>query len=216
MAIKKGDFIEINFVGRLKENNMVFDLTDEKTAKENNLYNPKIQYNPLIICLGEGHVVKGLDNELIGKEVGKKYTIDVKHELGFGKKDPKLFQLVNSNKFKEQDLKPVPGMQVSVDNAVGVVKSVSGGRILIDFNHPLAGKDLIYEVDILKKVEKDEEKLKGLLKLIFNRDIGVEIKDGKASVDIELPQEIAKHIEEKVKTLIPGIKQLSFKLTNKK
>ncbi len=216
MKVQKGDFVEINFVGRVKENKQIFDLTDEKIAKENNLYDSKVKYNPLIICLGEKHVVPGLDEGLIDKEVGKKYTIEIKPELGFGKKDPKLFQLVSSNKFKEQNLKPIPGMQVSVDNMAGIIKSVSGGRILIDFNHPLAGKEIEYEVTILRKIENDDEKLRGFLRLMLNKDVGVEIKDGKAHIDIEVPGEFAKLLEDKIKALIPGIKQLSFKLTNKK
>jgi len=216
MKVQKGDFVEIGFIGRIKDNNLIFDLTDEKVAKENSIYDPRATYTPIIICLGEGHVVPGLDKELIGKEIGKKYSIELKPEEGFGKKDPKLFQLVNTNKFKKQDIKPFPGMQVNVDNMMGVVKSVSGGRTLIDFNHPLAGKELVYEVNILKKIENDEEKLDGFLKIVLNRDIKSEVEDGNAKIELELPEQIKKVLEDKIKALIPCIKQLSFKLANKK
>jgi len=216
MKLKKGDFIEINFIGKIKDSNQIFDLTDEKTAKENNIYNPKIKYGSIIICLGEKHVVSGLDQELIGKEIGKEYKIELKPEQAFGKKNPKLFQLINTAKFKEQNLKPVPGLQVSVDNMLGIIKSVSGGRTLVDFNHPLAGREVIYEIKILRKIDNDREKLKGLLKLILGKDVNVKIKDGKATIDEKVPDQLEKVLEEKIKALIPGIKQLSFKLTNEK
>ena len=70
MAIKKGDFIEIEYTGRLKEEGFVFDTTDEKIAKEHDLYNSKAAYGPLTICVGEHHVIHGLDEALIGKEKG--------------------------------------------------------------------------------------------------------------------------------------------------
>ena len=46
MTIKKGDFIEMDFIGKIKETNDIFDLTNEKEAKANNLFNPKAKYGP--------------------------------------------------------------------------------------------------------------------------------------------------------------------------
>lgn len=74
MTLKKGDFIEIEFIGKIKESHIVFDVTNEQDAKKYNLYNPKIKYSPLIICIGENNIVKGLDEFLICKEI-KDYTI---------------------------------------------------------------------------------------------------------------------------------------------
>ncbi|MEM4266845.1 MAG: FKBP-type peptidyl-prolyl cis-trans isomerase, partial [Candidatus Nanoarchaeia archaeon] len=65
MQVKLYDFIEINYVGRFKDNNQIFDLTDAKIAKENN-FNPKLNFKPVIICVGNGDVVKGLDDALVG------------------------------------------------------------------------------------------------------------------------------------------------------
>ena len=69
--IKKGDFIELDYTGRLKDDKIVFDTTVEETAKASNVYNDKFKYKPTIICVGEAHLIKGLDDFLIGKNPGK-------------------------------------------------------------------------------------------------------------------------------------------------
>src|SRR3989344_1222392 len=142
--IKKNDFVEIEYTGRLKESNAVFDTTQEKVAKENDLYDKNADYSPLIICVGENHILRGLEEQMIGKETGKEYAFEVSSDNAFGRKDPKLIQLVPTNKFRQQNIQPFPGLQLNIDGVFGVVKTVSGGRCLVDFNHPLAGKDLVY------------------------------------------------------------------------
>ncbi len=216
MKIKKGDFIEIDFVARVKENNQIFDLTNEGVAKENNLFSEGRTFKPIIICVGERHVISGLDESLVDKEVGKEYKIEIKAEDAFGKRNPKLFQLIGLNKFKDEKIKPFPGMQVNVDNLFGIVKSVSGGRILVDFNHPLAEKGVVYEVKILRKIENDKEKLRGFLNIIFNMDIKFELKDNKAVIDLDLNNDIKNKIKERIKKIIPGIKEIDFKTTDRK
>ena len=73
--IKKQDFVEIEYTGKLKEENIIFDTTDEKVAKENKLHGH--DYGPIIICVGEEQLLKGIDKNIEGKEIGKEYDIDV-------------------------------------------------------------------------------------------------------------------------------------------
>ena len=88
--VKKGDFIEVSYIGKVASTQVIFDLTDEKLAKEQHIYNPNHIYGPLIICIGEAQILKGIDDNLVGKEVGKTYRIELNAENAFGKKDPKL------------------------------------------------------------------------------------------------------------------------------
>ena len=159
--IKKGDCIQIKYVGRVKESGIVFDLNDEETAKKEQLYNPQIDYKGTIICIGEGDVIEGLDEALVGKEAGKKYTIDVGAEKAFGKRDVSLFKLVPLSKFKGENIRPMPGLQVTINNQPGLIKSVSGGRVMVDFNHPLSGKEVSYEVTIEKVVTDEKDIIEG-------------------------------------------------------
>jgi FKBP-type peptidyl-prolyl cis-trans isomerase 2 len=162
-VISKKDFVEIEYTGRLKEENIVFDTTDEKVAKENNLQGG--EYGPVVICVGENQVLKGIDKNLEGKEIGKEYSLKIPPEDAFGTKDAKLIQLIPTNKFKQQNIQPMPGMQLNIDGIMGTVKTVSGGRTLVDFNHPLSGREMSYTVKVNKKITDDNEKLAGYLRL---------------------------------------------------
>ena len=219
--MKKGDFIELEYTGKVKDMDFVFDTTSEKEAKENNIHDAKASYDPVVICIGQGHVIKGLDEQLEGKELEREYKIELSPEQGFGKKNAKLIQLVATGKFIKQKINPIPGLQVNIDGMMGMIRTVSGGRTLVDFNHPLAGKELIYDFKINKIVKDDEEKLRALLKLQLNlKDIKVNIKEGNATIDLNIKQNLPKPIEEKltehIKELIPSIKKIEFKAVEAK
>ncbi|RMF05525.1 peptidylprolyl isomerase [Candidatus Woesearchaeota archaeon] len=163
MMVKQGEFVKIEYTGRVKDSGEVFDTTDESVAKENNVYDPSAQYGARIICVGKGHVLKGLDAAIAEHKVGDSFTVSLKPEDAFGKKSAKLIQLISTGKFKKEGINPVPGMRVNVDNMTGTIKSVSGGRTLVDFNHPLAGKELVYEVRIVEPVSDRREQVAGMV-----------------------------------------------------
>jgi len=215
MKLKKGDFIEIEYTGKVKETNEIFDLTSEKEAKKNNLFNPKAPYGPLTVCLGQGDLIKGLEDQLVGKEPGN-YTIEIPSDKAFGKKDPKLMKIVNTNIFKKQKISPFPGLRLNMDGFIGTIRSVSGGRTIIDFNHPLAGRNLIYEIKINRVVTNPEDKLQGFLKLRLGKSVKTELKNGEAKVDLELPDKAKKEIESVIKKAIKEVKKVTFSKTTTK
>jgi len=199
MAIKKKDFIEVDFTGTVKDTKQIFDTTIESVAKENHL--PDKDYKPIIICVGEGHLVKGLDEGLIGKEQGK-HSFDLKAEEAFGKKDAKLIEMIPLSKFKEHKIDPTPGLQLNIDGDLGTVLRVSGGRVMLDFNHPLAGRDIIYEIDVKRVVTDKKEQVESIIGLI-GIPAEVKIEDDKATISLpkELPKPITDKIGEKIKEL---------------
>jgi len=211
-TIKKKDFIEIEYTGKLKDENVVFDTTDEKVAKENGLESHS-GYGSVIICVGEEQLLKGLDKNLEGKETGKEYDIELKPEDAFGNKNAKLIQLIPTSKFKQQNIQPMPGMQLNIDGIAGIIKTVSGGRTLVDFNHPLAGKEVSYKIKINKKITDDKEKLEGYLKLsLSTKEIEIEVNDGNAKIKLkkEIPKEAQENLSKKITELIPNIKNVEF------
>lgn len=217
MAVKKNDFVEIEYTGRLKEEKVVFDTTDEKTAKENDIHNPNALYGPVVICIGHNHVVKGLDDALVGKEPGK-HTIELPAENAFGKKDAKLIQMIPMKKFSEHEIRPFPGLQINIDNVLGTVRSVSGGRVLVDFNHPLAGRDVVYDIKINKLVSDKKVQVDALMKLLLGvKDavISVEGDIAKITLKAELPKEIADEVSKNV-TELTGLKKVEFLKEEKK
>ncbi len=217
--IKEKDFVEIEYTAKIKDDDIVFDTTDPKVASREGIKEQKQDYGPIIICVGEGQVIGGLDKNLVGKDVDKEYTFEIGPEEGFGKKSAKLIRLVPTGKFRQNDIQPVPGMQVNIDDSIGIIKHVSGGRTLVDFNHPLSGKVLIYDVKVKRTVDDDKEKLDNYIKLTFGvKGLKVDVKDGKGIVEVksEMPKEITKELEKKVKEVIPGIRSLEFRKAEKK
>lgn len=215
VSIKKGDFIEIEYTGKTKEG-IVFDTTSEEVAKKNKFYNKDASYGPVIICVGQQHVISGLDKRLQGKNLGE-FDFELSVEDGFGKKTAKLLQLVPMSAFRNQGIQPVPGLQINMDGIMGIVKAVSGGRIIVDFNHPLSGKELDYHVKIIRLVEDLNEKIKSLVKIqlgLKDNDFNIKVENDIAEIalnkKINLPGEIEKAIKEKIIELT-GIKDLIIK-----
>lgn len=216
--IEKNDFVQIEYTGRLKDSNQVFDTTSKEVAEKAGVFNKNMSYGPIIICVGQSQVLPGIDTNLIGKEENSNFEVELDATQGFGKKDAKLVKLVPSNIFKKQRIQPFVGLEVELDRQHGVVRSVSGGRILVDYNHPLAGRDLKYEVKINKKIVDKEQKLKSLISLTFGlKDPKITFTNDKAEVEMTLPAEITKMLATRIVQLIPEIKTIEFisKITKK-
>ncbi len=213
MNLKKGDFVEIEYTGKVKSTGEVFDTTSEEIAKQHGLYDENNSYGAVAVCLGAEQLLPGLDSALVGKEVGKTYTIEVSPEEGFGKKDPKLLRLIATSKFRRQGITPVPGLRINIDGVIGTIKTVTGGRTIVDFNHPLSGQVVEYEVKIVKKLSKPDEKLGALIRVeLLDKNPKLEITDGKAKLKLsqEYPKELLDKFKEKALKLIPELSEIEF------
>jgi len=201
MKTKKNDLIEIEFVARL-EDGTVFDTTSKEEAIKAKLIDEKTdkKFEPLKIFIGKGHVIKGLDKALEDKEVGKDYEIKLSAKEAYGLRDPTLIKTLPTHAFEQV---PVRGMFVNVNGLVARVSAVTGGRVLVDFNNPLSGKEIKYNFKIVKLVEDEKEELKTLFEM-FKINIDVEEIEGKFKVHVKdnVPEEILKKVEKEVKELI--------------
>jgi peptidylprolyl isomerase/FKBP-type peptidyl-prolyl cis-trans isomerase SlyD len=191
MPIEDNDFIRLNYTGKIKENGDVFDTTYEDVAEEAGIKVEGKDYHPIILSLGSSQILSALQDEIIGLEVGDEKTVEIDAENAFGKRDPSKIQLIPMKEFKKQDIRPFPGMPISLDGEQGIVRTVNGGRVKVDFNHNLAGKDIIYDIVIEDLIEDDAEKIKGLIDLYYgnpNLDVDkteIEIEDGVAKVILD-------------------------------
>lgn len=179
MPIEKGDFVRLHYTGEIEGN--IFDTTDEDIAKNAGIHNPNAAYGPVTIHVGSGHVVAGLDESLVGKEPGEEFDVDVSPEKAFGSHDETLVESVPVTKFKEN---PELGGKIQLEGREGVVVNKIGRRVLVDFNHPLAGKTVHYRASILEKVDSIEEEVKGLIKLYSQRDMDAAFNDGVLSITL--------------------------------
>ncbi len=171
MDLKKKDFIEIEFTGKIKEG----EIFDSNVKEEIESAKLNIEPKPFVFCLGEGMFLKGVDDFLIGKEIGK-YIIELSPEKAFGNRESKLVQMIPMKIFHQHKINPVPGTLFNFDNKVAKILTVSGGRVMVDFNNPLAGKDIIYNIKVLRKIEDINEKIKSFNEFLFRKDVKFKIE----------------------------------------
>lgn len=202
MGLQNGEFIELEYSGRLKETRELFDTTSAEEAQKAGLTNPRGHYGPVIVCLGHAQLLKGLENHLLGKDIGKTYTVALLPEEAFGKKDTKLLKIVSTNVFLKQGIRPMPGLQVTIDNTLGTIRTVTGGRTIVDFNHPLSGREVEYQITVKRIVTDKKEQLTGLLDAEGHvHDAMITLKENKAEIVTQemLPEPFMRHLSTKIK-----------------
>lgn len=198
MPLKKKDFIEIEFTGKIKGGN-VFDSNIKNDIQKAKL---KLDAKPFVFCLGEGMFLKGVDEFLIGKETGK-YEIELKPADAFGNRDTKFIQVVPIKIFHQQKTNPVPGSLFNFDGRLAKILSVSGGRVIVDFNHPLAGKTIIYDVNVSKKINDINEKAKAMIDFFTKKDFKFAIENKKLIIEADSQfSEFLKLFADKFKELL--------------
>ena len=152
VEIKPHDFIEIEYTGFT--DGKIFDTTKKIVG-----VNEKAK--PLKICVGLGMVVKGLDKIFVGKKE-KKFKVKLKPEEAFGKRNPDLVRTFSASRFKDKSMLR-EGMILNIDGLLAKVIRSASGRVILDFNHPLAGKYVNYDIEIVKKITGNEEKIKTII-----------------------------------------------------
>ena len=158
--MKEGDFAKIEYTGRAA--GRVFDTTDAEKAKKADIFNPRAKYGAVLVPVGKGVAVKGLDEALLAAKKGDSDTVKLPPEKAFGPRNGQLVKLLPMTSFRQQKVEPKPGMVLDFDGKAGRVQSVSGGRVMVDFNHELAGQEVEYEFKVVDVLEKPEDKVPAL------------------------------------------------------
>ncbi len=206
--MEKGQFVRVNFIGRL-ESGEIFDLTDEETAKKEKVYDERIKYKPMPVIVGAGFLIPGLDKALHDMKIGDKKGMELKPEEGFGQRDPKLIRVVPRNVF-EGKVDPKPGMVVDFSGMRGRIQSVEAGRIRVDFNNPLAGKILKYEIEITEEITDPLEKVKGILEFFGADNAGAEIANNEVNIKFRFPDTLKERVSSLILENIAGIENVNF------
>ncbi len=163
MTFQKGDFILINYTGKVKETNEVFDTTVEEVAKKEHLQKEGETYEPKLVVLGEGWVLKALDEALSGMELEKESNVEIPADKAFGPRDPEKIKRVPLRQLLAKEINPAIGARIEYQGKMATVRSIGAGRVLLDFNPPLAGRTLIYDVTVNKKLDSNEEKVGAII-----------------------------------------------------
>ncbi|WP_322741391.1 peptidylprolyl isomerase [Fervidicoccus fontis] len=223
MPFKEKDFILIDYTATVKETNTVVDTTNSEKAKESNIYDENKTYEPTLVIIGEGRVVKGLEEALQEMNEGEQKVIELPPSKAYGERDPNRLRRIPIREFKKGDVEPVPGKVVEINGVPALIRDVTGGRVLVDFNHPLAGKTIVYEVKVIKYLQNDDEKVKALLKRRLRPknidDYNIKISKEEGFVQIKIPEteminpdiQLAKRaLAREIFNYIEGIKKVEF------
>ena len=135
---KKGDQIAVHYTGRLTDGT-VFDSSEGR--------------EPLAFELGAGMMIKGFDAAVNGMEIGEKVTAEMAAAEAYGESNPDLIFDIPKSNFPP-DLNPQPGQQLAMSQPNGrqipvKVKEVKDEVVVIDANHDLAGKDLVFDIELI-------------------------------------------------------------------
>src|SRR5829696_9030559 len=220
MTLERGSLILVDYTAKVKDSNEIFETTREEEAKKSELFDPTHKYEPRLISIGEGWVLKGLDEALAASNIGDKINVEITPDKGFGERDPNKVRMVAQRKLGEKADEVRVGDVIEIDHRTGIVRYVGSGRVQIDFNHRFAGRTLTYDVDLVKKVESDDDKIRSLIKRrlpVDDEKIKINLKG--FTLEIELPEEtllaeglqiIKRAVANDVFKFVPSLKDIKF------
>src|SRR3989454_9999061 len=188
--IAKGDIIWIDYEGWILNPNgarTLFDTTREEVAKKEGKLEEKKVYAEFPIIVGHGRILPGLDEAILGAEVGKPIDLTIPPEKGAGERDPKLIELRPLREFLKQEVHPAVGMEVALGGRKGTIRQVTGGRVRVDYNNPLAGRTLDYKAKVMKKASSPEDKLRAVIEMDYGLPEEVKVTVHEDGAEIILP-----------------------------
>lgn len=146
-AVKSGDTVQVDYTGKL-ENGTVFDTSREDVAKQAGIYVDRRTYTPLTFVAGAGQMIKGFDKGIIGMKVGEEKIITIPPEEAYGEYDKSKILAVP---IEELNLTKPPeaGQKLPTNYGLVTITDVNKTHAMIDFNHELAGKTLVFDIKII-------------------------------------------------------------------
>lgn len=182
MAIKNEDLVKVEYTAYSGDS--VIDTTDEKLARESGIFDQKKKYGAVVIKVGANQVLEGVDEALVGMENNTEKEFEIAPEKAFGQRNQSLIKLVPMRQFREAGMRPVPGQVVNIDNTPAVIRSINSGRVIVDFNHPLAGVTLKYKIKVLDSADNLEGKVKLLTEKYSIKTPQVKVNGSDVEIDL--------------------------------
>jgi peptidylprolyl isomerase len=222
LTFDKGSLILIDYTAKVKDTEEVFDTTLEADAKKYSIHETDVKYQPKLVSIGEVSypVLKGLDEALTKTAVGDKLTIEVTPDKGFGERDSTKVRMIPLRKLGEDAEKVSVGDTIEVDNKKGIIRFIGSGRVQVDYNHRYAGKTILYDVNVIKSLDSENDKIEGILQNrlpVENSKIEFTIKEKETNISI--PEEILradglqimKHfVQLDIFKFVPSLEKINF------
>ena len=162
--VENGDFILIKITGKTQKGR-IFQVSSVEDAKKAEIYDEKREhlYTPEFVIVGkEGFLNEGLMETIENINYFEKKSVRIPPLKGFGKRDPAKIERIGIAKFRKMNegKNPEIGQDFTKkDGQRGTVTNIMQGRVMIDYNHPLAGQTLDYNVEVIDKIDDFNEKI---------------------------------------------------------
>ncbi|MGD9396164.1 MAG: FKBP-type peptidyl-prolyl cis-trans isomerase [Candidatus Thorarchaeota archaeon] len=190
-VVGEKSLVYIDYSATTKDDGVVFDTTMEAVAKDSGIFRENDRYEPMLVAIGWNWLLEALEEELIGMKVGDFKTVEVPPEKGAGPKDPKKVKMIAKTKLAKHKTRPIKGEQITFGNERGVITAVFGRQVRVDFNSPLAGRTLEFDVTLRSIVTDPIEKLGAVVKRRMPGipDDNFKFSIAKKIITIEMPKE---------------------------
>lgn len=164
--VEDGDFILVKLTGKTQKGN-VFQVSSEEDAKKADIYDENKAkqgfYTPEFVVAGkQGFLNDGLTETIKDMNFFEKKSIRIPPQKAFGKRDPQKIERIGIAKFKKDNDNKNPELGKEFTNKKGqrgVITNVVQGKVIVDYNHPLAGQNVDYNIEIVDKIEEFKEKI---------------------------------------------------------
>lgn len=214
-------FILLDTVIKDAKEDRIYQTTMEDLAKEAGIYSDRSIYLPVLVIPGETDLFPKVMEVIKDLPEGERFEVKLKPEDAYGQYDRGKIRVFSIKRLERENIQPQVGSTVYIDGQRGTIQSITGGRVAIDFNHPLAGRELIISGKVVKRIENDLEKVKAIVADSFDvpmDDIKIE-QVGEGVVLVELPPKayvLRDAYSRKIRSLslimrhIKGIKKVRF------
>jgi peptidylprolyl isomerase len=220
MPLEKGSLILLDYTAKIKDNGNIIETTIEEDAKKSGIHDPSRRYEPKLISVGEGWVLKGLDEVLFSANEGDRMNVEIPPDKGFGERDPSKIRMIPQRKLGEKADQISIGDEVEMEKRKGIVRYIGSGRVQLDFNHRYAGRVLLYDINVIKTIQTDDEKVRSLMKRwIPLTDDKIQFETKGQILELTLPQEtflldgiqiIKGAVSNEIFKYVPSIKTVRF------
>ena len=190
-TVGKDSLIYVDYSATTQDDGVVFDTTMKEVAKESNIFRENDRYEPMLVAIGWNWLLAALEEDLIGMKVGESKTVAVPPEKGAGQRDPTKVKMIAKIKLAKHGTKPVKGESITFGKERGVITAVLGRRVRVDFNSPLAGRTLEFDVTVREIVSNPLDKVKAVVKRRMPSvpDDNFKFSIARKIITIEMPKE---------------------------
>lgn len=193
---KSRKIVRVHFTGKEALEGKVFDTTKEDEAKKAGIHDVRRKYQPLTIITGEKELLGKVEDVIEQMKEGEEKIVSLIASEAFGERKADLVRVVPLKNFFDQKINPFPGLVVRVADAIGKVQSVTSGRVRIDFNHPLAGRDVEYHVELIKELKDNKEIAEAIFEKYYARIPGSKKEIEPGVLTITLSTNLMKNLEQ--------------------